>query len=88
MCWHTPLPQWQAFCADGGQQKAVRAASRHPMTIISGGPGTGKTTIILSILRTLRRLGVTCEEIALAAPTGKAAKRMGESIQTGLEAHR
>ena len=54
---------------------------RHPMTIISGGPGTGKTTIILSILRTLRRLGVHCQEIALAAPTGKAANRMGEAIR-------
>ena len=36
------------------QVTAVRAATRHPMTIISGGPGTGKTTIVLSILRTLR----------------------------------
>ena len=65
------------------QVLAVRAATRHPMTIISGGPGTGKTTIILSILRMLRRLGVTCDEIALAAPTGKAANRMGEAIKAG-----
>ena len=65
------------------QALAVRAAMRHPMTIISGGPGTGKTTIVLSILRTLRRLGVTCEEIALAAPTGKAANRLGEAIKAG-----
>jgi exodeoxyribonuclease V alpha subunit len=68
------------------QELAVRAATRHAMTIISGGPGTGKTTIILSILRTLRRLGVTCEEIALAAPTGKAANRIGEAIKTGPRA--
>ena len=67
------------------QEAAVRAAVRYPMTIISGGPGTGKTTIVLSILRVLRRLGVTCEEIALAAPTGKAANRMGEAIQAGRE---
>ena len=65
------------------QASAVRLATRHPMTIISGGPGTGKTTIVLSILRTLRRLGVTCEEIALAAPTGKAANRLGEAIKAG-----
>ena len=68
------------------QELAVRAAIRHPLTIISGGPGTGKTTIILSILRTLRRLGVSCEEIALAAPTGKAANRIGEAIKAGPSA--
>ena len=68
------------------QVSAVRIAIRNPMTIISGGPGTGKTTIVLSILRTLRRLGVTCEEIALAAPTGKAANRMSEAIKAGPRA--
>jgi exodeoxyribonuclease V alpha subunit len=68
------------------QELAVRAATRYPLTIISGGPGTGKTTIILSILRTLRRLGVSCEEIALAAPTGKAANRIGEAIKAGPRA--
>jgi exodeoxyribonuclease V alpha subunit len=67
------------------QREAVRVAVRNPMTIISGGPGTGKTTIIISLLRVLRRLGVTCEEIALAAPTGKAANRMGEAIRSGRE---
>jgi len=67
------------------QEAAVRAAVRYPITIVSGGPGTGKTTIVLSILRVLRRLGVACEEFALAAPTGKAANRMGEAIQAGLK---
>ena len=67
------------------QKAAVRAAVRYPITIVSGGPGTGKTTIVLSILRVLRRLGVACEEFALAAPTGKAANRMGEAIQAGRE---
>ena len=71
------VAQRKAAELDERTASAVRAAMRHPMTIISGGPGTGKTTIVLSILRTLRRLGVTCEEIALAAPTGKAANRHG-----------
>jgi len=66
------------------QQAAVRAAVHFAVTIVSGGPGTGKTTIVVSILRVLHRLGVTCEEIALAAPTGKAANRMNEAIQAGL----
>jgi exodeoxyribonuclease V alpha subunit len=68
------------------QQDAVKAAVRSPMTIVSGGPGTGKTTIIVSMLRVLRRLGVTCDEITLAAPTGRAANRMGEAIRVSREA--
>jgi len=66
------------------QQAAVREALHYPVTIVSGGPGTGKTTIVVSILRVLHRLGVTCEQIALAAPTGKAANRMNEAVQAGL----
>jgi exodeoxyribonuclease V alpha subunit len=65
------------------QESAVRSCARSPLTIISGGPGTGKTTIVLSILRVLCRLRVSCEEIALAAPTGKAANRLGEAIKVG-----
>jgi exodeoxyribonuclease V alpha subunit len=67
------------------QREAVRVALCNALTVISGGPGTGKTTIVLSILRVLRRLGVACEEVALAAPTGKAAKRLGDSIRAGRE---
>ncbi len=67
------------------QCAAVRASLESTVTIVSGGPGTGKTTIVLSILRALLRLGVGCEEIALSAPTGKAANRLGAAIQTGRE---
>jgi exodeoxyribonuclease V alpha subunit len=67
------------------QQQAVRSIVRYPLTVVSGGPGTGKTTIVVTMLRVLRRLGVTCEEIALAAPTGKAANRMGEAIRAGRD---
>jgi len=66
------------------QEQAVSMAVESPITIISGGPGTGKTTIVVTILRILRRLGVAVEEIALAAPTGKAANRMAEAIRKGL----
>ena len=66
------------------QQSAVRAALTSALTVVSGGPGTGKTSIVLSILRALIRLGVPVESIALAAPTGKAAKRLEESIRKSL----
>ncbi len=49
--------------------------------VISGGPGTGKTTLVLTVLRVLVRLGgIAPSDLLLAAPTGKAAKRMRESI--------
>ncbi|HEV8119016.1 MAG TPA: AAA family ATPase, partial [Thermoanaerobaculia bacterium] len=66
------------------QQSALGAALSLPLAVVSGGPGTGKTSVVLSILRALVRLGVPVEAIALAAPTGKAANRMEESIRKGL----
>jgi exodeoxyribonuclease V alpha subunit len=66
------------------QLAAVRAALGGRLTVISGGPGTGKTTIALAIVRALARLGVPAGAVALAAPTGKAANRLEEAIRHGL----
>jgi exodeoxyribonuclease V alpha subunit len=66
------------------QAAAVRAALVRPLTVVSGGPGTGKTTIVLAIVRALSRLGLPVEALALAAPTGKAANRLEESIAAGI----
>ncbi len=63
------------------QQRAVREALRHRLLIITGGPGVGKTTILRSILLILQSKQI---KLVLAAPTGRAAKRLTES--TGLEA--
>lgn len=63
------------------QQRAVREALRQRVLIITGGPGVGKTTILRSILLILQSKQV---KLVLAAPTGRAAKRLSES--TGLEA--
>lgn len=59
------------------QQKiAIRTSMENGVTVITGGPGTGKTTIINGIIRILKQSGLTT---ALAAPTGRAAKRMTET---------
>jgi exodeoxyribonuclease V alpha subunit len=63
------------------QRSAVEAAARHQVLVVTGGPGVGKTTIVRAILAVLEKAGVV---VRLAAPTGRAAKRMGEA--TGAEA--
>jgi len=60
---------------------AVKAAVSNRICVLTGGPGTGKTTILKAILNVLGSAGISC---ALAAPTGRAAKRMNEA--TGEEA--
>ena len=68
------------------QQHAVRTALTRSLTVISGGPGTGKTSVIVSMLRVLARLDFAIENVVLAAPTGRAARRMAESVELGLGA--
>lgn len=63
------------------QKEAVRNVLTNGVTVITGGPGTGKTTTINAILHMLEKAG---EDVLLAAPTGRAAKRMSEA--TGIEA--
>jgi exodeoxyribonuclease V alpha subunit len=66
------------------QRAAIGCAATGPLTIISGGPGTGKTSMVLAILKALLGAGLAPNQIALAAPTGKAAYRIGESIRENL----
>ncbi len=66
---------------DEMQKRAVTEAASHGLFILTGGPGTGKTTTINAIIRFFAGEGV---ELRLAAPTGRAAKRMTEA--TGYEA--
>lgn len=63
------------------QKEAIRKAAASKLLVVTGGPGTGKTTLVNGIIRILEKKG---RRILLAAPTGRAAKRMAET--TGREA--
>jgi len=62
------------------QKKAASSAVKQYFSIVTGGPGTGKTTTVVKILALLQELAEQPLNIALAAPTGKAAMRLQESI--------
>ncbi|MFP4477076.1 MAG: ATP-dependent RecD-like DNA helicase [Desulfatibacillaceae bacterium] len=66
------------FKLAGLQREAVERAVTDKILVITGGPGTGKTTVLLAVLEVYRRLGA---KVLLAAPTGRAAKRMAEATQ-------
>lgn len=66
---------------DADQVEALRIALRSQFCIISGGPGTGKTSLMVNLLRCLVRAGMGAREILLGAPTGRASQRMSEAVQ-------
>ena len=67
------------------QKNAIELALSKSFLIITGGPGTGKTFTLTGILRLLLRCGIDYQEIALAAPTAKAANRMNDSINENIK---
>ena len=71
---------------DARQTAALLLALRNKTLLVSGGPGTGKTTVVLQILRLFLRAlpWLTADDIRIAAPTGRAAARLQESIAAGL----
>jgi exodeoxyribonuclease V alpha subunit len=72
------LPAGRTF--NEAQREALRAALARPLTLVTGGPGTGKTALLAGMVRGLRALGLAADDIALAAPTGRAANRIAESL--------
>ncbi len=87
---HLSLPLWQVDWSSliakaaaesdipltGQQKAAIHKALTHKVSILTGGPGTGKTTTLRALIRVLQRQGV---RFALASPTGRAAKRLSEA---------
>jgi exodeoxyribonuclease V alpha subunit len=62
------------------QAAALRAAVQRRLTVVTGGPGSGKTALIGGIVRAWTALGIAGDGIAIAAPTGKAANRIAELV--------
>lgn len=73
--------RFAGFVLHPNQAKAVKDAIENGVQIVTGGPGTGKTTIVKCILNLFKNLG---QRVALCAPTGRAAKRLSQA--TGEEA--
>ncbi len=62
------------------QAEVLSIAADRALSVVTGGPGTGKTFVIQSVVRLLQKLGLNSRDIALAAPTGKAAQRMADAV--------
>jgi exodeoxyribonuclease V alpha subunit len=80
---HTALPPVNEFPLTTEQAHAVAGVIGYSLVVLTGGPGTGKTTVVKTIIATVCAR-VKTPRIRLAAPTGKAARRLSES--TGMEA--
>ena len=84
-----PLPAAQARGGENHQAFAAALALRHALLLITGGPGTGKTTTIARLLVLLaaqaNATGHPPPRVALAAPTGRAAERMAESLRNVVQ---
>ncbi|MGH3353439.1 MAG: exodeoxyribonuclease V subunit alpha [Nocardioides sp.] len=76
------------FPGDGyaEQRSAALAAARQSTTVLTGGPGTGKTTTVAGLLALLTEQSETPLRIALTAPTGKAAARLQEAVEDAQQA--
>lgn len=79
------LPDGRKLVPSPDQVAALALALARPFVVISGGPGTGKTSTVCTLLRCLVRSGVSADTIALAAPSGRAAQRMTEALHAGIQ---
>lgn len=79
------LATWFTDSGSQDQQAAAALALISPFILISGGPGTGKTTTVAKLLALLCQTNAKLPEIQLAAPTGKAAARMTEALHNAVQ---
>lgn len=83
---HFPLPAGDQGVGLGDQRLAAAVAVLRRLAVISGGPGTGKTTTVLGVLALLLEQDpLRPPRIALAAPTGKAATRLADALRAGRQ---
>lgn len=80
----TFVSRGREYSLNDRQKLAVLLALRRRFLVVSGGPGTGKTQILSSLVRAFMESGVCIDEILLTAPTGRAARRMGESVSAAI----
>ncbi|HEV3193791.1 MAG TPA: AAA family ATPase, partial [Polyangiaceae bacterium] len=73
-----------AFPPTPEQRRAIREGLRARLVLITGGPGTGKTSTVVWIVRAIAWLGTPMAAVAVAAPTGKAAQRLGEALSAAF----
>jgi exodeoxyribonuclease V alpha subunit len=76
----------QDAAASGAQRDAVRRAPMHALSVLTGGPGTGKTSTVLRMLLAMQHAAQRPLAIQVAAPTGKAAQRLLQSLRDGAAA--
>lgn len=75
----------RALKLDRDQLLALGLGLTKNFVIVSGGPGTGKTSLVLTLLRCLVRSGLRPDQFALAAPTGRAAQRLVDALRSGID---
>ena len=73
---------------DDAQREALRTAATSHLTVLTGGPGTGKTTTVARLVAALQAAAGPGLRVALAAPTGKAAARLQESVNAEVTSSR
>jgi exodeoxyribonuclease V alpha subunit len=74
----------RAFSPTPEQMRAIREGLRARLALITGGPGTGKTSTVVSMVRAMAWLGTPMAAVAVAAPTGKAAQRLGDALRAAF----
>ena len=67
-----------------GQLLGMLLPALNNFVLVSGGPGTGKTFIVINLLRNMARLGVPPGRMRITAPTGRAAQKLAEAVRRGI----